>query len=149
MCHQCNYAELLKDCELAATRHRLRILKVIGSHNFPISAAEIYETLGHNTAINRVTVYRILDLLVQRGLVQRLSGGGRSFVYGLAPSDDHPAHPHFYCKSCGQMECLEPQSLNVDTQPMRRTFQGLIENIEVRIDGICHTCLQADKISAH
>jgi hypothetical protein len=47
------------------------------------------------------------------------------------------------------MECLEPQSLNVDTQPMRRTFQGLIENIEVRIDGICHTCLQAVENSTH
>jgi len=149
MCHHCDYAELLKACKLAVTRHRLRVLEIIGSHNFPLSAAEIYEALGHNTSINRVTVYRILDLLVERGLVQRLSGGGRSFVYGLAPSDDHPAHPHFYCKSCGQMECLKPQSLIVDTQPMRRTFQGLIENIEVRIDGVCQTCLQADKRSAH
>jgi Fur family ferric uptake transcriptional regulator len=142
MCHQCDYLNLLKTCELGVTRNRLQVLEVIGDHNFPISAGELYKTLARNTSINRVTVYRILDLLVGRGLVQRLSGGGRSFVYGLAPNKYHPAHPHFYCKRCGHMECLNPQSLNVDTNPMRHTFPGLIENVEVRVDGVCKTCLQ-------
>jgi Fur family transcriptional regulator, ferric uptake regulator len=145
VCHQCDYSELLKARELGVTRKRLRVLEVIGSHNFPLSAGDIYKTLECNTAINRVTVYRILDLLVDRGLVQRLSGGGRSYVYGLAPNEYHPAHPHFYCKSCGHMECLTPQSLNVDTQPMQHTFRGLIENVEVRVDGVCKTCLQTDQ----
>jgi len=149
MCHQCDYSELLRACDLIATRNRLRVLEIIGSHNFPLSAAEIYKALGHGNSINRVTVYRILDLLVAHGLVQRLSGGGRSFVYGLAPSDYHPAHPHFYCKSCGHMECLKPQSLHVDTKPMQRTFAGLIQNVEVRVDGVCQTCLQTDKMTAH
>jgi len=149
MCHQCDYSELLKACELGVTRNRLRVLEIIGSRNFPLSAAEIHKALGRNTSINRVTVYRILDLLVERGLAQRLSGGGRSFVYGLAPSDYHPAHPHFYCKSCGHMECLKPQSLNVDTRPIQHTFPGRIENVEVRVDGVCQTCLQADKNTVH
>lgn len=149
MCHQCDYAALLKACELRATRNRLGVMEVIGSRDFPVSAAEIYRVLKDNRPINRVTVYRILDLLVAHGLVQRLSGGGRSFVYGLAPSDFHPAHPHFYCKSCGHMECLKPQSLQVDTGPMRRTFAGRIETVEVRVDGVCKTCLQADKMTAH
>ena len=149
MCHQCDYSELLKSRDLVATRNRLRVLEIIGSHNFPLSAAEIYKALGHGNSINRVTVYRILDLLVAHGLVQRLSGGGRSFVYGLAPSDYHPAHPHFYCKSCGHMECLKPQSLHVDTKPMQRTFAGLIQNVEVRVDGVCQTCLQTDKNPLH
>jgi len=149
MCRQCDYSALLKARHLAVTRNRLRVLEAIGSHNFPLSAAEIYKALESNTSINRVTVYRILDVLVANGLVQRLSGGGRSFVYGLAPSDYHPAHPHFFCKSCGQMECLNPHSLQVDTRRMQRTFAGLIENVEVRVDGICQTCLQTDKMSAH
>jgi Fur family ferric uptake transcriptional regulator len=149
MCHQCDYSEILKACDLGVTRNRLRVLEVIGCHNFPISAGEIYKTLGDTISINRVTVYRILDLLVERGLIQQLSGGGRSFVYGLAPSDYHPPHPHFYCKSCGHIECLKPQSLNVDTRPMQHTFPGRIENVEVRVDGVCQTCLQTDKNTVH
>jgi len=149
MCHQCDYSEFLKAGDLGVTRNRLRVLEVIGSHNFPLSAGEIYKTLGDTISINRVTVYRILDLLVERGLVQRLSGGGRAFVYGLAPSDYHPAHPHFCCKSCGHLECLKPQSLHVDTRPMQHIFPGRIENIEVRVDGVCQTCLQTDNNSKH
>jgi Fur family ferric uptake transcriptional regulator len=145
MCHRCDYSELLKACGLRATRNRLGVLEIIGSRDFPLSAAEIYRALQDNRPINRVTVYRILDLLVARGLVQRLSGGGRSFVYGLAPSDFHPAHPHFYCKSCGHMQCLKPLSLHVDKKPMQRSFAGRIENVEVRVDGICQTCLQTEQ----
>lgn len=149
MCHQCDYSDLLKASELEDTPNRLRILEMIGNHNFPLSAADIYKTLKRETSINRVTVYRILDLLVDHGLVDRLSGGGRAFVYGLAPNPYHPAHPHFYCKSCGHLECLNPQSLNVDTEPMQRSFPGLIQNVEVRVDGLCKSCLKSDKDTVH
>jgi len=94
-----------------------------------------------------VTVYRILELLVEKGLVDRINGGGRSYVYGLAPNANHPAHPHFYCRNCGSLECLNPESLNVDMQSMQRTFPGIIENVEVRVDGVCKNCLRAERKS--
>jgi hypothetical protein len=37
----------------------------------------------------------------------------------------------------------------VDTEPMQRSFAGRIENVEVRVDGICQTCLQTDKMTTH
>lgn len=145
MCQQCNYPDWLESSGLGATRNRLLILDVIGSNNCPLSAQDIYETLSRNHAINRVTVYRILDLLVEHGLIERLSGGGRSFFYGLAPNDHHRPHPHFYCRNCGNMHCLSPESLSVDTQPLQRTFPGQIESVEIRVDGICRNCLRSGK----
>ena len=141
MCHHCNYLSLLEESGLGHTPNRQRVLEVIGNNNGALSAQQIFDTLSRTDNINRVTVYRILDLLVEKGLVDRISGGGRSFVYGLAPNENHPAHPHFYCKSCGNLECLTPQSLNVDLQDMQRTFPGVIENVEVRVDGVCKNCL--------
>jgi Fur family transcriptional regulator, ferric uptake regulator len=149
MCHQCDYSDFLKTCELEITENRLRVLEVLGRTNFPLSAGDIHKTLKRNTSINRVTVYRILDLFVTHGLVQRLSGGGRSFVYGLGPNPFHPPHPHFYCKSCGNLECLNPQSLTIDTETMQRTFAGLIERVEVRVDGLCKNCLKTAKNALH
>ena len=131
----------MKASGLGHTPNRHRILEVIGNNSSPLSAQQIFDTLSRSDNINRVTVYRILDLLVDNGLVERINGGGRSFVYGLAPNENHPAHPHFFCKSCGNLECLNPQSVNVDLQPMQRTFAGLIENVEVRVDGVCKNCL--------
>lgn len=142
MCHQCNYPELLKTADLDATGNRLRVLEVIGSNAFPLSAADIFKTLERGSTINRVTVYRILDLLVERGVVERISTGGRAFYYGLAPNDFHRPHPHFYCKNCGQMNCLDPQTLGVDADTLWKTFPGRIDKVEIRVDGICKNCLK-------
>ena len=141
MCQHCDYSNFLKASGLGHTPNRQRVLEVIGNNSSPLSAQQIFDTLSRCDNINRVTVYRILELLVDKGLVERINGGGRSYVYGLAPNENHPAHPHFYCKSCGNLECLNPQSLNVDLQHMQRTFAGLIENVEVRVDGVCKNCL--------
>jgi Fur family ferric uptake transcriptional regulator len=142
MCHHCNYSKLLENSGLGYTLNRHRVLEVVGNSSSPLSAQQIFDTLSRTDDINRVTVYRILDLLVEKSLVDRISGGGRSFLYGLAPNENHPAHPHFYCKSCGNLECLNPKSLSVDLQPMERTFPGMIENVAIRVDGVCKNCLR-------
>ena len=142
MCHLCNYEELLDGAKLEPTINRLNILEVVGNNPFPLSAGDIYKTLSRRTPINRVTVYRILDLLVEYGVVDRISSGGRAFYYGLAPNEHHKPHPHFYCPRCGQMDCLNPQSLNVETEPLWKTFPGRIDKVEVRVDGICKNCLK-------
>ena len=140
MCHQCNYKDLLAVADLEATPNRVHVLEVVGNNSFPLSASDIYKILKRNSTINRVTVYRILDLLVDRGVVERISTGGRAFYYGLAPNDYHEPHPHFYCTNCGQMDCLSPESLVVDTEPLWKTYPGRIDKVEVRIDGICKNC---------
>jgi len=144
MCQHCDYSDLLESSGLGYTPNRHRVLEVVGNNSGPLSAQQIFETLSRTDNINRVTVYRILDVLVDKGLVERIRGGGRSFVYGLAPNRNHPAHPHFYCKHCGNLECLNPHSLDVDLQAMQRTFPGVIENVEVRVDGVCKNCLKSD-----
>ena len=141
MCQQCDYPDLLKQANRSVTEHRLRSLEVIGNHTAPLSAQEIFETIHRSHAINRVTVYRILDTLVEKGLVERL-GGGRAFFYGLAPNALHLAHPHFFCKQCGRMDCLRPESMSMDLRHLQRIFPGQIENVEVRVDGLCKSCLR-------
>ena len=140
MCHQCNYEELLSGADLEATTNRVRVLEVVGNNRFPLSASDINKILERGSKINRVTVYRILDLLVEHGVVERISTGGRAFYYDLAPNDYHKPHPHFYCKKCGQMDCLSPESIVVDTEALWKTYPGQIDKVEVRIDGICKNC---------
>jgi Fur family ferric uptake transcriptional regulator len=142
VCQHCNYGELLISRDLEPLPNRVRVLEVIGGNPSPLSAQDIYATLSRTSAINRVTVYRILDALVEKGLVERLSGGGRSLVYGLAPNENHPAHPHFHCKSCGALQCLQPDSLKVDLRGIERSFAGEIRSVEIRVDGICKNCLK-------
>lgn len=142
MCHRCDYKDILTRSGIDATDNRLRVIEVVGNNTCPLSATDIYATVARSSAINRVTVYRILDLLVEKGVVDRISTGGRAFYYGLAPNDLHRPHSHFYCTRCGQMDCLTPESLSVDTDALWKTFPGRIDKVEVRVDGICKNCIK-------
>ena len=140
MCDQCDYAGLLADSGLGQTAHRLSVLEIIGASTHPLSVQEIIETMNKAQEINRVTVYRILDLLVEKRLAERISSGDRSLRYGLAPNVNHEAHAHFYCIECKEMACLSPDHVDLNMGSLERSFAGLIERVEVRLDGICQDC---------
>jgi Fe2+ or Zn2+ uptake regulation protein len=141
MCHRCNYTEMLKDSGLGPTENRVRVLEIIGENNSPLSAEDIFNTIARNHRINRVTVYRVLKLLSEHRLIEPFSNG-RSFHYGMAPSENHPPHPHFFCKSCGKIECLNPESMLVDTLNFEKIFPGKIDKLEIRVEGICKNCIK-------
>jgi Fur family ferric uptake transcriptional regulator len=145
MCYRCDYTELLRKAGLDYTPHRLHVLETIGQSSSPLAAQEIFETMNRTQDVNRVTVYRILDLLVERKLVDRISTGHRAFHYGLAPNAHHPRHAHFHCTRCGSIECLNPGDLHVDMESLERSFPGIIEKVEIRLDGLCKTCLRLQR----
>ena len=144
MCEQCDYTKLLDDAGVGITPNRLAVLSAVGERNAPLSAGDIFEVVSGTAPINRVTVYRILDCLVENGVLERISGGGRTFFYGIAPNEHHRPHPHFYCRQCGNMACLGPETLKVNADGLARGLPGAIENVEIRVDGICNACLQGN-----
>ncbi|MBW2060492.1 MAG: transcriptional repressor [Deltaproteobacteria bacterium] len=138
-----DFAELLDICGIPATPHRLAVLKVISESPSPVRAQDILEKLHKTKNINKVTVYRILDLFVEKHLVERISSGDRSFRYGLATQVHGRPHAHFYCTTCGTMECLSPEDLKIDTRRLNRAFPGAIKKFEIRLDGTCSNCLKS------
>ena len=60
--------------QLDSTPNRVGVLEAIGAGKGPLSAQEVFTAATRATGLNRVTVYRILDLLVEKGLVERISG---------------------------------------------------------------------------
>jgi len=149
MCRNCDYQDLLESSGVEATRNRIHILEVIGNNHYPLTATDVFNTVERNHSINRVTVYRILDLLVEKQLVERLSTGGRAAHFGMAPNENHVSHPHFYCTNCGQMDCLNPESLNISSDNLKKTFPGEIQRIEIRVDGVCRSCLRLKGLKNH
>jgi Fur family ferric uptake transcriptional regulator len=133
---------MLSSRGLEPTPNRIRVLETIGKHESPLGAQDIFKGLSKKSVINRVTIYRILDLLVEKGLVLRVGGTSRGVMYGLAPNENHPAHPHFQCKRCGVLHCLEPLKSKLNMREIRRSFPGEIREVEVLVSGICARCLE-------
>ncbi|QTA81957.1 Ferric uptake regulator family protein [Desulfonema limicola] len=142
MKNELEYIDMLEKCGLGSTPNRLAVLAIVAKSSSPLTAQEVFETLNRTKGINRVTVYRILELLVDIKLLERLSGGDRSFRYGMGVNANNLEHPHFFCTKCGNMECLNPGTLDFNIDDFQKTFTGKVERVEIRIDGICKNCLR-------
>ncbi len=88
-----------------ATEARRRTLEVLFSVERPLSHAEIEAKLATHGSLDRVTLYRVLDWLVARGLAHKIEGHDRVWHFS-ATAVDTLGHAHFYCTDCNKMYCL-------------------------------------------
>lgn len=123
---------------LAATAHRVQALRALAEAGRPLTPQELLALV--DGGMNRVTLYRILDLFVEHGLVRRHSAGERALRYCLEASPETKGHGHFHCNRCGRTECLPPSIL--DLEALSRDVPFRIERAEVRFDGVCEDCLK-------
>jgi len=61
--------------------------------------------------MNKATVYRIVSRLEADGVIHSFKGSDGLTWYAACKDcsceEHHDCHPHFQCKICGKMECLE------------------------------------------
>lgn len=142
MCEHCNYPEMLESRGITPTPLRVAVFSSIGDADRPLAAVEIMASVRSRMSINKVTFYRIIDLLVNKGLVRRLSAGDRAFRYGMGETLHHPHHPHFVCIRCGAMECLGPEMLPAGIKNLQTGDKRIIKRVDVRFEGICESCVK-------
>lgn len=129
----------LQQAGLEITPNRLLIVESLEQAGGAVTPQELQTRVGPR--MNRVTLYRILDLLVDHGVVHRHSAGERAFRYCLGQPG--ATHCHFHCRSCGRTQCLPPDSVQLDLSALARTLDARIERTEVCLDGLCAACLAA------
>ncbi len=131
--------ERLKQCGLAATPNRLCVLRALDGASRPQTPQELLAVLaGLGARMNRVTLYRILELLVERGVAARHNAGECAFRYCLGRGAH--GHSHFHCTRCGATQCLEPRLLEPG---LSRLLSGLPMQVElagITLGGICEGC---------
>ena len=142
---------ILKDAKLYCTEARIAILQVLMQAGRPLRQDQIAErvagfqpairgrdTLDTKNALNKVTVYRTLESLIEVGLVHRAFTYKRAWHFELADQcTEHQCHPHFTCTSCGVTHCLTDILL-----PMAKVSQKgfVINRQQVRLEGLCPAC---------
>jgi len=129
--------EMLQTGGLASTSKRALVLQALADAGCPVTPQDLLERLG--AQLNRVTLYRILDLLVAHGLATRHNAGERAFRYCLRSG---PAgHAHFTCMHCGHTECLDSHTLNAGISELLARLPMRVETAEIRFGGVCQECL--------
>ncbi|MFP4316706.1 MAG: Fur family transcriptional regulator [Desulfovibrionales bacterium] len=122
------------------TEHRVHVLDVMQSYHRAVSAPELLARLNELCPMNKVTLYRILELFVQKGIVLRHSVGDRAFRYCLGSGSGQFGHCHFFCTSCGRTECMALSSLSFDMDRLEKNVGGQVQSMEIRLNGICTSC---------
>lgn len=89
-----------------ATPARIRVLQLLRATPAAMTHHAIETALGAAVP-DRVTLYRVLDWLVESGLAHRDTDANRVFRFSAAAAGEHAAHAHFCCEDCGRVFCLD------------------------------------------
>ena len=120
-----------------ATTARVSVLNVLLSANYALTHGEIEQALGvKDGEIEKVTLYRVLDWLVNQELAHKIVGADRVWRFN-AQRHPVPRHAHFNCNDCGKVFCLE--NLNpVFAVTLPRGFR--LDRADVSLQGLCPGC---------
>lgn len=103
-------AARIRAAGLRVTRARLRVLSLLEMASSPLSHAQIEAQLAldEEGALDRVTLYRVLDALAQCGLLLKALDARGVFRFAVtAQRHSHDDHLHFRCLDCGGVFCLD------------------------------------------
>jgi len=129
--------KLLDSAKLKRTGSRTAIIEVLLKTTRPQTAEDIISEIGR-ARINKVTIYRTLDSMIEAGLVHRAFVSDGKCHFELADKcGEHQCHPHFVCTDCGQTRCLHDVSVPMASSP---PAGFTIQRQQVRLEGLCPDC---------
>ena len=146
-------AQLLAAHGLRRTDGARRVLGWLLAHpNTSYTHAQLYVALadGHR-AMDRVTLYRLVDRLAQVGLLLCRVDAQRIRRYQAMPESVR-AMPHFECQSCHKDSLLvgplsaNARDLEIAAQNALSALQALGYrglSLDVALRGVCRDCVQA------
>lgn len=119
---------------------RNAIIDLLAEQTCALSAIEIEDHLrASKRSVARASIYRILELLQERGLVARLELGDAMTRYELIdPAGGH--HHHLLCDSCGRLVPFDDGDLERSIDRLSRRLGFDTHDHEVILRGDCSAC---------
>ncbi|MEQ8627403.1 Fur family transcriptional regulator [Ekhidna sp.] len=127
--------ERLSDVGLKATHPRITVLRELMVSDDHPTAEAIHETIKvDNPSISLGSVYRVLDVLVDSGLIQRVSvrSGSKRYDANMTP------HGHIYCLKTNKIQDFydeELYGLINDFFRKKRIKNFRINEIKLQVNG--------------
>ena len=129
--------EMLKKRNLKATSNRLSLLTKMQNNGSAMSYSNIRTIMQ---PIDRVTLYRTIEKLKEKGIIHTAFQSNNEIYYAICgmdcSSENHVHnHIHFKCSKCKTVTCEDVlNSLNISLP------RHEIHNISVNVKGICEVC---------
>ena len=103
-----NPEDLLKERGIRPTELRKEALRILFGAGRPLSWKDTF-TRFTGKRVNKVSLYRTLSLLEEKGLVHKILGTGACITAPISLTGKSPEPSHFLCLACSRMICLGDQ----------------------------------------
>jgi len=129
--------ERLKKAGLKVTRQRLALLEELDRAGGFLTAEDLQDRLSPRTGMNRSTVYRILAVLEQRGLVERMERRDGCACYRLSGQE----HCHLLvCTRCHKAVPVQGCPLEDLERRLSASTGFIITGHSLELTGLCPKC---------
>ncbi len=120
---------------------RVRVIDLLARQPCALTALEIEDALrAEGRPIGRASIYRVLDLLVEHALVERLAvDQGQARFETIQPSGHH--HHHLLCQQCGRLVAFDDPALEQAIERLSDRLGAAIASHEVLLRGACRACV--------
>ena len=119
---------------------RRAVVELLSRQDCCLSALEVFDALrAEGRPVGLASVYRVLDLLTENGLVQRIElGAGTARFERVLAGGDH--HHHLVCDDCGKVEAFEDSELERALVDLETRSGYSVAAHDVVLRGACSDC---------
>lgn len=127
----------LQEGNLKATSARLELLDIFRHAQKPLSVNELFGLLK-KLHIDKVTLYRNVESLVNIGILRQVRLKDRQAYYEMA---NHGHHHHVVCTRCGTIKDMSGCGINIVNKRFLKVsgFDKITEH-SLEFFGICASC---------
>lgn len=128
-------ASILGINKLRVTKARRDVFRALSEANKPLY---IHDLIALCSAIDRVSVYRTIDLFHHLNILEIVHSGWKKQYELATPFKAH--HHHLHCKNCGKTIEINSSKLEsfIDELSREYSFHGTSHKFEVT--GLCALC---------
>lgn len=133
----------LRDHGLKVTKAREAVLSLLAKEHKPLTIADIQTKLPKDLA-NLTTLYRMMQIFVEKGLVKQIHLSSQEAFYELS---SRPHHHHFVCLHCHKIEDIQDCLFEtIQDQFLKETKSAAtIESHSFELFGTCKKCFNLTK----
>jgi Fur family ferric uptake transcriptional regulator len=132
-----DYEVQLRAAQLRVTRPRLAVLDGVREHPHADTETIFDAVRTHLPGVSRQTVYDVLHVLTDVGLVRRIEPSGSVARYELRVGDNHH---HVVCRACGVIADVDGAVGEAPCLTVSDDGGFVVEEAEVIYWGLCPDC---------
>lgn len=140
--HQDKYLAILRNQGARITPLVTTVLKHLYESGTIHSPQELKDCVNRELSgdIGFPTIYRILDRLIQAGLVYRMHRNDNHTYYFLCHHPQYQHHHHFICTNCSKVQEIEFCVIKPIEKHVMDKLGATVTDHIIQLEGICSHC---------